>query len=121
MFSGCAHRGSDSPNDEELTLQLLRNYESAIAAYDAKAAKALLADDYVGFRNSGKEGIDRLIGWMQGNSSVLQLDLTQAVVAVDGDTARVSEVGNQMGQRNSTVTYVLTRASDGWKIQTVER
>ena len=121
LATGCALLGGGGATDEELALQLLRDYEAAYATYDAEAAKALLADDYVGRRNNGKEGIDRRMQWMEENGRVLQLDLTNAVVTVDGDTARVSEVGRTWGNRDFTVTYVLSRSADGWLIQTVER
>lgn len=120
LATGCWCLGFGAPNDEELTLRLLRDYEAAVAAYDAEATMALLADDYQGWRNSGKESVAQMVGWMEEQGSVLELDLTEAVVTVDGDTARVSEVGNRMGQWESKVTYVLSRTPAGWRIQTVE-
>ncbi len=119
LATGCWCSGL-APNDEELALLLLRDYEAAIAAYDAEAAMGLLADDYKGWRNSGKEGVARMVGWMEERGSALELDLTKAVVKVDDDMARVSEVGSRMGQWESKATYVLSRASAGWRIQGVE-
>jgi len=109
-----------APNDEELTLRLLRDYEAAVAGYDPDAALALLADDYRGWRNSGKESVGQMIGWMEERGMVLDLDLTKAVVTVDADRARVSEVGNRMGQFESRATYLLVRTPDGWRIQGIE-
>lgn len=112
--------GLSAPDDEELALRLLRQYEAAVAAYDVKAATALLADDYRGWRNTGREGVGQMVGWMKDRGTALELDLTRAVVAVDGDTARVMDVGNRMGEWESKATYTLTRTSDGWRIKGVE-
>ena len=120
LATGCSYLGLSVPDDEELTLRLLRDYEAAVAAYDSEAAVALLADDYRGWRNSGKEGVAQMVGWMEEQGSVLELDLTDAVVTVDGDAARVSEVGNRMGQWEMKVTYVLARSPAGWRIQGME-
>lgn len=120
LAGGCWYIELCAPNDEELALRLLRDYEAAVAAYDAEAAMALLADDYQGWRNTGKEGVAQMVGWMEERGSTLELDLTEAVVTVDGDTARVSEVGNRMGSWESKATYVLSRTPDGWRIQSVE-
>ena len=120
LATGCSYLGLAVPDDEELTLRLLRDYEAAVAAYDSEAAMALLADDYKGWRNSGKEGVAQMVGWMEEQGSALELDLTKAVVAVDGDAARVSEVGNRMGQWETQATYVLARSPAGWRIQSVE-
>ncbi len=121
LLTGCAHLGSGGPSDEELALQLLRDYEAAISAYDADAAMALLADDYVGWRGSGREGITRLVDMMKERDSVMELDLSSAVVTVEGDAARVSGVVSHMGQWEMRSTYVLSRSDGGWKIKTVER
>ena len=120
LATGCWYSGFCAPDDEELSLRLLRDYETAIAAYDADAAMALLADDYRGWRNTGKESVVQMVGSIKERGSALELDLTTAVVAVDGDTARVSEVGNRMGGWESKATYVLSRTSAGWRIQSVE-
>jgi len=120
LATGCSYLGLAVPDDEERALRLLRDYEAAVAAYDAEAAMALLADDYRGWRNSGKESVAQMVGWMEEQGSVLELDLTEAVVTVDGDAARVSEVGNRMGQWETKATYVLARSPAGWRIQTVE-
>jgi ketosteroid isomerase-like protein len=112
--------GFGAPNDEEQALWLLRDYEAAVAAYDSEAAMALLADDYRGWRNSGKESVAQMIDRLKEQGSALELDLTEAVVTVDGDSARVSEVGNRMGQWESRTTYLLSRTPDGWKIRGME-
>lgn len=120
LLTGCAHLGLGGPSDEEQTLQLLRDYEAAIAAYDADAAMDLLADDYEGWRGSGKEGITRFVDWLEENGWTLKLDLTEAVVTVEGDTATVAGVVSLLGEWESSATYVLTRTDDGWKIKDVE-
>lgn len=120
LATGFWHLGLCGLDDEELALRLLRDYEAAIAAYDDEATVALLADDYQGWRGSGKEGVAQMVAAMEERGSALELDLTKAVVAVDGDTARVSDVGNRMGQWESRATYVLTRTPAGWKIRSVE-
>lgn len=120
ILTGCAYLRGDDLKDEQQALQLLRDYEAAIAAYDAEAAMALLADDYEGWRGSGKEGVARMIDMMRERGGVLELDLTEAVVTVEGDTATVAGVGSLMGRWESKATYVLTRSPDGWRIRDVQ-
>jgi ketosteroid isomerase-like protein len=120
LATGCSYLGLSAPDDEELALRLLRDYEAAVAAYDSEAAMALLADDYRGRRNSGKEGVAQMVDRMEEQGSVLELDLREAVVTVDGDAARVSEVGNRMGQWEMKATYVLARSPAGWRIRGME-
>lgn len=80
---------------------------------------ALLAHDYRGWGETGREGVARMVGWMRERESAFELDLTGAVVQVDGDTATVSEVGSRMGQWQSKATYVLRRTPTGWRIQSI--
>jgi ketosteroid isomerase-like protein len=120
LAMGCAWPGARGPSDEEQALRLLRDYEAAIDAYDADAATALLSDDYVGFRGSGKEGVARLVDMLKQQGGALELDLTNAVVTVEGGTAKVAPVVSLMGQWESTATYVLTRTDKGWRIKGVE-
>lgn len=91
-----------------------------MAAYDAEAAKALLAGDYEGWRGTGKEGIERMVDWLRRDSQALELDLTEAVVTVEGNTARVAPVVSLIGEREASGTYVLTRTDRGWRIKGVE-
>jgi len=121
VLTGCAAMGSGGPTDQELALKVLKDYEAAIAAYNGDAAMALLADDYEGWRGSGKEGIVRLVDMMKERGAVMHLDLSGAVVTVEGDTARVSGVVSQMGEWERQSTYVLSRSDGGWKIKGMER
>ena len=120
LLSGCASLGSRGPSDEEQALRLLRDYEAALAAYDADAAMALLSDDYQGWRGSGKEGIAGLVGWLKQSGQALELDLTNAVVTVQDGTATVAPVVSLMGTWESSATYVLARTDHGWRIKGVE-
>lgn len=117
---GCAWPGATGPSDEEQALRLLRDYEAAIDAYDADAAMALLSDDYVGFRGSGKEGVARLVDMLEQQGGALELDLTNAVVTVENGTTRVAPVVSLMGQWEFPATYVLARTPQGWRIKGVE-
>jgi ketosteroid isomerase-like protein len=120
VLAGCACLGPTAPSDEELALRLLRDYEAAVAAYDAEAAMALLADDYEGWRGSGKESVGRMVEMMEERGGLMELDLTECVVTVEGDTARVSDVVGLTGRWEMRSTYVLSRSPDGWRIKTVE-
>jgi len=120
LLTGCACLGSGRLKDEEEILRLLRDYEAAIAAYDANAAMDLLADDYQGWRGSGKEGIARMVDMMKERNGFLEFDLTEAVVTVEGDGARVSDVVSLVGEWESSATYMLTRTDRGWKIKGME-
>ncbi len=121
VLMGCALVGSGGPTDEELALKLLGDYEAAMAAYNAEAAMALLADDYEGWRGSGKEGIVRFVDMLEERGAVMDLDLSSAVVTVEGDNARVSGVVSQMGEWERRSTYLLSRSDGGWKIRGTER
>ena len=121
VLTGCAAMGSGGPTDQELALKVLGDYGAAIAAYDADAAMALLADDYEGWRGSGKEGTVRFVDMMKERGSVMELDLSSTVVTVEGDTARVAGVVSKFGERERRSTYVLSRADGGWKIRGMER
>ncbi len=121
VLMGCASLGFGGPTDEELALKLLGDYEAAMAAYNADAAMALLADDYKGWRDSGKEGTVRFVDMMEERGSVLELDLTSAVVTVEGDSARVSGVVSYVGEWEWHSTYLLSRSDGGWKIRGTER
>ena len=121
VLTGCAAMGSGGPTDQELALKVLGDYGAAIAAYDADAAMALLADDYEGWRGSGKEGTVRFVDMMKERGSVMELDLSSTVVTVEGDTARVAGVVSKFGERDMRSTYVLSRADGGWKIRGMER
>jgi hypothetical protein len=108
------------PNDEELTLRLLRDYEAAVYTGDAQAAMDCFSDTYEGFRGSGKEGVGRMVERMTERGSTIELDLTETVVTVEDDTARLTPVRSAWGDREMTSIYVLVRTPEGWKIDDIE-
>lgn len=118
LLAGC--QVSSELRDEEAALRLLRDYEMAVATYDGEAAMALFSDDYEGWRGSGREGVGQMVERMAERESTYELDLSESVVTVDGDTVRIEDVGALMGRWEMKSTYVLVRTDDGWKITDIE-
>ena len=108
------------PNDEELTLRLLRDYEAAVAVGDAQAAMDCFSDTYEGWRGSGKEGVGQMVERMAERGSTIELNLTETVVTFEDDTARLAPVRSEWGNREMTSTYALVRTPEGWNIDTIE-
>ena len=108
------------PNDEELTLRLLRDYEAAAAMGDAQAAMDCFSDTYEGWRGSGKEGVGQMVERMAERGNTIELNLTETVVTVEDDTARLAPVRSVRGDREMTSTYVLVRTPEGWEIDSIE-
>jgi ketosteroid isomerase-like protein len=119
LLAACGE--SPEPGDEEAVLTTLRNYREAVAAYDADAAMALFTDDYEGLRGTGKEGVGRLVEMMGQREGTYELDLTDAVVKFDGDTARVTGARAQVGRWEIEPVFVLVRTDGGWRISAIER
>jgi hypothetical protein len=119
LLAGCSLI-AQPPNDEELTLRLLRDYEAAVAMGDAQAAMDCFSDTYEGWRGSGKEGVGRMVERMAERGNVVELDLTETVVTVEDDTARLAPVRSGWGNREVTLTYILVRTPGGWKIDDIE-
>jgi hypothetical protein len=87
---------------------------------DAQAAMDCFSDTYEGWRGSGKEGVGRMVERMAERGNTIELDLTETVVTVEDETARLTPVRSAWGNREMTSTYVLVRKSDGWKIDAIE-
>ena len=119
LLAGCAFI-VQPPNDEELTLRLLRDYEAAAATGDAQAAMDCFSDTYEGWRGSGKEGVGQMVERMAERGSSIELNLTETVVTFEDDTARLAPVRSEWGSREMTSTYVLVRTPEGWKIDDIE-
>ena len=119
LLAGCSLL-VQAPNDEELTLRLLRDYEAAAAMGDAQAAMDCFSDTYEGWRGSGKEGVGRMVERMAERGNTIELDLTDTVVTVEGDTAELAPVRSAWGDREISSTYVLVRTPEGWKIDNIE-
>lgn len=118
LLTACAV--SPELRDEEAAIRLLRDYEMAVATYDADAAVGMFTDDFEGWRGSGKDGIRRMVEGMAEREGTYELDLTEAAVTVDGDTATVANVVALTGRWEMRSTYVLARAGDGWRIASIE-
>jgi len=106
--------------DQLAVLQVLRDYEMAVATYDSQAAMDLFTDQYEGWRGGGKEGIGRMVDMMAERNGSYEFDLSESTVTVDGDTATVDGVVAMMGRWNMRSTYVLVRTAHGWKINEVQ-
>jgi ketosteroid isomerase-like protein len=120
LAAGCGALQTGDLEEQKQVLETLRAYEWAVATYDGEAAMDLFTDDYEGWRGSGREGVGRMVEMMAQRNSSLELDLTQSVVAVDGDTATVEGVVGMTGRWEMRSTYVLARTEDGWKITDIQ-
>ena len=119
-LAGCAYMRGDDLKDEVEVLQVLRDYEMAVATYDGQTAMGMYTDEYEGWRGSGKEGIVNMVERMAERESSYEIDLSEADVSFDGDTATIEEVVALTGRWEMKSTYVLVRTDDGWKINAVE-
>ncbi len=119
-LAGCAYMRGDDLKGEEEVLQVLRDYEMAVASYDGQAAMDMFTDEYEGWRGSGKEGVVSMVERMAERGSTYEMDLSEAEVTVDGDAARIEEVVALTGRWEMKSTYVLVRTDDGWKINAIE-
>lgn len=120
LSNGCALLGG-GVNDEDAVMQVMIQYKEGMEQADADIVLPLLADDYSGFRGSGKDRVAQRLERMAESDERFQLDLEQASVTVNGDTALVSDVGSKYRQWESMREYTLVKTDDGWKIQGSER
>ena len=117
LASGCTQLAFWRPSEEQQVLRLMAKYEAAVEALDAAATMALMADDYVGPRGNG---VVQFMEWLADSGDVLELDMSEATVAVDSDSATVTGVANSFGDWEGTAEYALTKTDAGWRVQGVE-
>ena len=107
------------PSDEEQIGAMLAEWKAAFAAQDIDAIMEHYSEDYSGSRAENKQQIGEFIegAISQGYVDDLEVDVENAEVAVDGDTATATPVtfSGSFGEMGLTVD--LRKEPDGhWRI-----
>jgi len=117
-----------SKSDEDLVCDLMVQLDTAMKAGDVEDVMALYSEDYEGRNGSTRDDMrERLERWLPrmkeaAESGRWRTDMSQAVAAVDGDTATFGPVIRQGRQRTMTSQYILKKETDGiWRIVGTER
>jgi len=133
VAAGCAALGGKT--DADLVSDVMTRMDAAMSTGDVDAVMACYSEDYEGRGRGGttmtKEGMrERLERWLprmaeraaEGGSQ-RRTDMSQAVAAVDGDTATFGPVLRQgRGETIRASQYNLKKDADGvWRIVGTER
>ena len=117
LWCGCATMGRGM-SDEERVRAVLVEWKAAFAELDIDAIMEPYSEDYAGPRGTGKqevrEFIDRAI--RQGSLEEMEMDIENAEITVDGDTAVAAPVTFSGDFPPMRLTLELKKEDDGcWR------
>jgi len=134
VAAGCAALGGKS--DADLVCDVVTQMDAAMSAGDVDAVMACYSEDYEGRGRGGttttkdgmRERLEQFLPRMaeraaESGSQRRRMDMSQAVAAVDGDTATFGPVMRQGRQGTMRASqYNLKKDADGmWRIVGTER
>lgn len=120
LTNGCALLGSSAAKDDALIRDVMAKYKAGMETADIDVVLPLLADDYIGPRDSSKEDTAAFFDRMQESEEHMELNLDAMLVAVDSEGATVTGVTGSFREWEWSAEYVLVKNDPGWQIQGVE-
>jgi ketosteroid isomerase-like protein len=123
VTSGCAML-KGGPSDEDMLGELLQTYKTGMEAGNAEAVIALYSENYESRRGGTYEEMvermERFIPRMAERD--IELDIGEAEVQIEGDTARVGPIVSEGRRGTMRRTLICTKEEDGcWRITGSER
>ncbi len=121
LFSGCT--AIQGPTPEEEVLAMLDTYHVAELAKDVSTMTEAFSNDFSNSQGATKAVLQQFFQGLvdYGALDNLKINMDNAEVAIDGDTATIKGVSYTSSMGTATYAYTLQREADGiWRFVTSE-
>ena len=121
LFSGCT--AIQGPTPEEEVLAMLDTYHVAELAKDVSTMTEAFSNNFSNSQGATKAVLQQFFQGLvdYGALDNLKINMDNAEVAIDGDTATIKGVSYTSSMGTATYVYTLQREADGiWRFVTSE-
>ena len=117
LGSGCA--GLLGPSDQDMVTDVVGQWQTGFNGRDADAVVEMLSEDYRDARGLTRDSFGEIMSELD-SYGVGEVDISEATVAVDGDSATAGPISIEMEGSENTFDMLLQKEEDGiWRITNI--